>query len=64
MLAEETQYDTLVVAGGSRYSLGHDDWMSLAPELKSRHDLDIRNGILTGVRAAEVEATRRDVGAG
>ena len=29
-------YDTLVVAGGSRYSyFGHDDWQPYAPELKS-----------------------------
>ena len=29
-------YDTLIVAGGSRYSyFGHDEWQAFAPELKS-----------------------------
>src|SRR3954467_2667311 len=29
-------YDTLIVAGGSRYSyFGHDEWESFAPEVKS-----------------------------
>jgi NADH:ubiquinone reductase (H+-translocating) len=50
-------YDTLVVAGGSRYSyFGHDDWRARAPELKSLAGaLDIRNRILTAFEAAEVE---------
>jgi NADH dehydrogenase len=50
-------YDTLVVAGGSRYSyFGHDDWKPRAPELKSLAGaLDIRNRILTAFEAAEVE---------
>ena len=54
---ERLDYDTLVVAGGSRYSyFGHDDWMSRAPELKSLAGaLDIRNRILTAFEAAEVE---------
>ena len=54
---ERLDYDTLVVAGGSRYSyFGHDDWMSRAPELKSLSGaLDIRNRILTAFEAAEVE---------
>jgi NADH dehydrogenase len=54
---ERLEYDTLVVAGGSRYSyFGHDDWMSRAPELKSLAGaLDIRNRILTAFEAAEVE---------
>jgi NADH dehydrogenase len=50
-------YDTLVVAGGSRYSyFGHDDWRARAPELKSLAGaLEIRNRILTAFEAAEVE---------
>jgi NADH dehydrogenase len=54
---ERLDYDTLVVAGGSRYSyFGHDDWMPRAPELKSLSGaLDIRNRILTAFEAAEVE---------
>jgi NADH:ubiquinone reductase (H+-translocating) len=54
---ERLDYDTLVVAGGSRYSyFGHDDWKERAPELKSLAGaLDIRNRILTAFEAAEVE---------
>jgi len=54
---EQLDYDTLVVAGGSRYSyFGHDDWRARAPELKSLAGaLDIRNRILTAFEAAEVE---------
>jgi NADH dehydrogenase len=54
---ERLEYDTLVVAGGSRYSyFGHDDWRARAPELKSLAGaLDIRNRILTAFEAAEVE---------
>ncbi len=50
-------YDTLVVAGGSRYSyFGHDDWHRFAPELKSLEGaLDIRSRILGAFEAAEVE---------
>ena len=50
-------YDTLVVAGGSRYSyFGHDDWREHAPELKSLDGaLDIRNRILLAFEAAEAE---------
>ncbi|HEX3432799.1 MAG TPA: NAD(P)/FAD-dependent oxidoreductase [Solirubrobacteraceae bacterium] len=50
-------YDSLVVAGGSRYSyFGHDDWQSSAPELKSLEGaLDIRTRILTALEAAECE---------
>jgi NADH:quinone reductase (non-electrogenic) len=51
------EYETLVVAGGSRYSyFGHDAWRALAPELKSLAGaLDIRNRILKAFEAAEVE---------
>jgi NADH:quinone reductase (non-electrogenic) len=51
------EYDTLIVAGGSRYSyFGHDDWQEVAPELKSLEGaLDIRSRILTALEAAEWE---------
>ena len=50
-------YDTLIVAGGSRYSyFGHDEWQEHAPELKSLTGaLDIRSRILSAFEAAEVE---------
>jgi NADH dehydrogenase len=50
-------YDTLVVAGGSRYSyFGHDEWQEHAPELKSLDGaLAIRNRILIAFEAAEAE---------
>ena len=50
-------YDTLIVAGGSRYSyFGHDEWRTDAPELKSLAGaLDIRHRILAAIEAAEVE---------
>ena len=56
------EYDTLVVAGGSRYSyFGHEDWRAFAPELKSLPGaLDIRNRILTAFEAAEVDADEED----
>jgi NADH:ubiquinone reductase (H+-translocating) len=56
-------YDSLIVAGGSRYSyFGHDDWHRFAPELKSLEGaLDIRSRILTAFEAAglEPDAERR-----
>lgn len=50
-------YDTLVVAGGSRYSyFGHDEWHVDAPELKSLEGaLDIRSRILSAFEGAELE---------
>jgi len=50
-------YDTLVVAGGSRYSyFGHDDWAPFAPELKSLTGaLELRDRILLAFEAAELE---------
>jgi NADH dehydrogenase len=50
-------YDTLIVAAGSRYSyFGHDEWQSLAPDLKSVEDaIEIRRRILLAFEAAEVE---------
>jgi NADH dehydrogenase len=53
-------YDTLVVAGGSRYSyFGNDHWHRFAPELKSLAGaLEIRSRILGAFEAAEVEQDR------
>jgi NADH dehydrogenase len=50
-------YDTLIVAGGSRYSyFGHDEWAEHAPELKSLAGaLEIRARVLGAFEAAEVE---------
>jgi NADH:ubiquinone reductase (H+-translocating) len=50
-------YDTLIVAGGSRYNyFGHDEWRAAAPELKSLAGaLDIRSRILAAFEAAELE---------
>jgi NADH dehydrogenase len=50
-------YDTLIVAGGSRYNyFGHDEWQADAPELKSLAGaLDIRSRILAAFEAAELE---------
>jgi NADH:ubiquinone reductase (H+-translocating) len=51
-------YDTLVVAGGSRYNyFGHDEWHQAATELKSLEGaLTLRRRILTAFEAAEVES--------
>jgi NADH:ubiquinone reductase (H+-translocating) len=51
------EYDSLIVAGGARYSyFGHDDWRELAPELKSLEGaLEIRSRILAALEAAEWE---------
>jgi NADH dehydrogenase len=53
----ELPYDSLVVAGGSRYSyFGHDEWAPFAPELKSLEGaLELRDRILSAFEAAEVE---------
>jgi NADH dehydrogenase len=50
-------YDTLIVAGGSRYSyFGHDDWGAVAHEVKSLESaLTVRSGILSAFEAAELE---------
>ena len=50
-------YDTLIVAGGSRYSyFGHDDWRPFALEIKSlESSLRVRQRILTAFEAAEIE---------
>ena len=50
-------YDTLIVAGGSRYSyFGHDEWRSTAPEVKSLESaLAARARLLSAFEAAEME---------
>ncbi len=50
-------YDTLIVAGGSRYSyFGNDHWARFAPEVKSLESaLGVRRRILSAFEAAEVE---------
>jgi NADH:ubiquinone reductase (H+-translocating) len=50
-------YDTLIVAGGSRYSyFGHDEWARVAPEVKSLESaLATRARILRAFEAAELE---------
>jgi NADH dehydrogenase len=55
--AASLEYDSLIVAGGARYSyFGHDDWRQDAPELKSLEGaLDIRSRIHTALEAAEWE---------
>jgi NADH:ubiquinone reductase (H+-translocating) len=51
-------YDTLIVAGGSRYSyFGHDDWREHAAEVKSLESaLIVRTRLLSAFEAAEAEA--------
>jgi NADH dehydrogenase len=50
-------YDTLIVAGGSRYSyFGHDEWQGVAPEVKSLESaVAARGRILSAFEAAELE---------
>ena len=50
-------YDTLIVAGGSRYSyFGHDDWREHAAEVKSLESaLVVRSHLLSAFESAEVE---------
>jgi NADH dehydrogenase len=50
-------YDSLIVAGGSRYSyFGHDEWQEYAPEVKSLESaLAVRSQILSAFEAAEME---------
>ena len=54
-------YDTLVVAGGSSYAyFGHEDWRSLALEVKSLDSaLQVRGRILQAFEAAELETGPR-----
>jgi NADH:ubiquinone reductase (H+-translocating) len=57
-------YETLIVAGGSRYSyFGHDEWRPFALEIKSLESaLAVRRRIFTAFEAAEIEQDpkRRD----
>jgi NADH:quinone reductase (non-electrogenic) len=61
---ETLPYDTLVVAGGSRYSyFGHDEWREHAAEVKSLESaLVVRSRLLAAFEAAEEESddARRD----
>ena len=51
-------YDTLIVAGGSRYSFfGHEEWRQFALEVKSLESaLEVRSRIFTAFEAAETES--------
>jgi NADH dehydrogenase len=57
-------YDTLIVAGGSRYSyFGHDDWRSTAAEVKSLESaLVVRSRLLSAFEAAEAESDLEERG--
>src|SRR5436305_14882239 len=54
---ESLRYDTLIVAGGSAYSyFGHDEWRSVAREVKSLESaIAVRAQLLTAFEAAEME---------
>jgi NADH dehydrogenase len=54
---ESVPYDTLIVAGGSRYSyFGHDEWSAHAAEVKSLESaLTVRTRLLAAFEAAELE---------
>ena len=56
-------YDTLIVAGGSRYSFfGHDKWAEFADEVKSLESALLARGrILSAFEAAEMEPDPSDV---
>src|SRR5262245_50507779 len=55
--AASIPYDTLILAGGSRYSyFGHDEWSEHAAEVKSLESaLTVRGRILAAFEAAEME---------
>jgi len=55
--AASVPYDTLILAGGSRYSyFGHDEWSEHAAEVKSLESaLTVRARILAAFEAAETE---------
>jgi NADH dehydrogenase len=61
MAAHSIPYDALVVAGGSNYAyFGHDEWRSLALEVKSLESaLQVRGRILQAFEAAELEEDPR-----
>jgi NADH dehydrogenase len=56
----EVAYDTLVVAtGASHHYFGHDEWVPLAPGLKTIEDaIEIRRRLLVAFEAAEREPDR------
>ena len=56
-VAVSVPYDTLILAGGSRYSyFGHDEWSEHAAEVKSLESaLTVRARILSAFEAAEME---------
>jgi NADH:ubiquinone reductase (H+-translocating) len=56
---ERLGYDTLIVAGGSRYSyFGHEEWQTHAAEVKSLESaLAVRSRLLAAFEAAEAEST-------
>jgi NADH:ubiquinone reductase (H+-translocating) len=56
--ADELEYDTLIVAGGSNYSyFGHEEWREHAAEVKSLESaLTVRSRILAAFEAAEAAA--------
>jgi NADH:ubiquinone reductase (H+-translocating) len=56
------QYDTLLVSGGSSYSyFGHEEWRSLALEVKSLDSaLEVRGRILGAFEQAEIEGDPRE----
>jgi NADH:quinone reductase (non-electrogenic) len=58
------EYDTLIVAGGSRYSyFGHDDWRATAAEVKSLESaLIVRSRLLSAFEAAEAESDAEERG--
>ena len=55
---DSVPYDTLIVAGGSRYSyFGHDEWSEYAAEVKSLESaIMVRGRILAAFEAAEEES--------
>jgi NADH dehydrogenase len=55
---EPLTYDSLIVAGGSRYSyFGHEEWRPFAPDVKSLESaLLVRQRILRAFEAAELES--------
>ena len=59
--SDPVPYDTLIVAGGSRYSyFGHDEWSAHAAEVKSLESaLTVRSRILAAFEAAEIERDPR-----
>jgi NADH:ubiquinone reductase (H+-translocating) len=61
-LRDRIRYDTLIVAGGSEYSyFGHEDWRSIALEVKSLDSaLRVRGRILRAFECAELEPDRRE----